>query len=158
MEDQRNSSLPGDPLGPAEMPHLTPESLSYLQKAAKWGKFLAILGFIVAGLMIIAGIMMSFVLNMVQDEMVPLNMPFSPKILSVFYILIAGIYMIPVIFLNSFSNNVLKAARLGSTEFLTTSLKNLKNLFVFVGISTLIVLALYTIVLIIVGTAAVFSF
>lgn len=142
----------------AGLPQLTTESISYLLKAAKWGKFLAILGFIICGLLIVGGIMMSFVLNIVSDEMVPLNMPFPPVILSVIYILIAGVYLIPVIFLNSFSNNAIKAANLPSTENMTTSIKNLKNLFVFVGVSTVVILALYTIILIVVGTAAIFSF
>ena len=151
MADNRNLSSPD---APAEMPQLTPESVSYLLKSAKWAKFLAILGFIVTGLMIVAGIMMSFVLNMVSDEMIPLNMPFSPKILSIIYVIIAGIFIIPVIFLNSFSNNALKAVNLSSTEQMTASIRNLKNLFVFVGISTIVILALYTLILIIIGTAA----
>ncbi len=155
MEDLKDLSSTDSPVG---LPQLTAESISYLLKAAKWGKFLAILGFIVCGLLIAGGIMMSFVLNIVSDEMVPLNMPFPPVILSVIYILIAGIYLIPVIFLNSFSNNAIKAANLPSTENMTTSIKNLKNLFVFVGVSTVVILALYTIILIVVGTAAIFSF
>ena len=155
MEEQKNiSSLET----PAEIPQLTSKSVIYLLKAAKWGKFLAILGFIVSGLLIAGGIIMSFVLNMVSEEMFPLNMPFSPKILSLIYIIIAGIFLIPVIFLNSFSNNAIKAVNLSSTEKMTTSLKSLKNLFVFVGISTVVLLALYTIILIVVGTAAFFSF
>jgi len=155
MEEQKNiSSLET----PAEIPQLTSKSVIYLLKAAKWGKFLAILGFIVSGLLIAGGIIMSFVLNMVSEEMFPLNMPFSPKILSLIYIIIAGIFLIPVIFLNSFSNNAIKAVNLSSTEKMTTSLKSLKNLFVFVGISTVVLLALYTIILIAVGTAAFFSF
>jgi hypothetical protein len=141
-----------------EIPQLTSESISYLQKAARWGKFLAILGFIVSGLLIVGGIMMSFVLNSLTDELVPLNMPFSPKILSLIYIIFAGIYLIPVIFLNSFSNNVIRAVNLSSTEKMTVSFRNLKNLFVFVGISTVVILTFYTIILLIVGTAAIFSF
>ena len=129
-----NDTLAGD--SNVEIPLLTSESIAYLLKAAKWGKFLAILGFIVAGLMIVAAIAMSVVLNFVQDELVPLNMPFSPKFLSIFYIIFAGVYLIPVLFLNSFSNNALKAINLSSTEKLTASLKNLKNLFVFVGVSS----------------------
>jgi hypothetical protein len=139
------------------MPQITPESLAFLVKAAKWGKFMAILGFIVTGLLLVSGIVMSFVFNAVQDEMVPLNMPFPPVVLSVIYILIAGVYIIPVISLNSFCNNVLKAANFSSTEHLTTSLKNLKNLFVFIGVSTVIILAIYLVALIIVGSAAVMS-
>jgi hypothetical protein len=142
---------------PNEMPQITTESLAFLVKAAKWGKFMAILGFIVTGLLLVSGVLMSFVFNAVQDEMVPLNMPFPPIVLSVIYILIAGVYIIPVIFLNSFCNNVLKAANFCSTEHLTKSLKNLKNLFVFIGVSTVIILAVYLIALIIVGSAAVMS-
>ena len=101
---------------------------------------------------------MTFVLNMVSDEMIPLNMPFSPKILSFFYIIIAAVYLIPVIFLNTFSNKAIKAINFSNTENMTAALKNLKNLFVFVGISTVVLLGLYTLILIVAGTAAVFSF
>ncbi|MFZ4546169.1 MAG: hypothetical protein ACOYN4_01970 [Bacteroidales bacterium] len=153
MENSNEKSI----IQPIEIPQLTPESLAFLVKAAKWGKFMAILGFIVTGLLLVSGILMSFVFNAVQDEMVPLNIPFPPMVLSVIYILIAGVYIIPVVFLNSFCNNVLKAANFYSTEHLTTSLKNLKNLFVFIGVSTVIILAIYLIALIIVGSAAVMS-
>jgi hypothetical protein len=95
---------------------------------------------------------------MLPDEMIPLNMPFSPRVFSVIYIVIAGIYIVPVIFLNSFCNNAIKAIENSSTANLTVSLKNLKNLFVFVGISTIVILSFYTIILIIAGTAAIVSF
>ena len=140
-----------------EMAELTTVSAAYLLKAAKWAKFLAILGFIMTGLLVIAGIIMFFVLNIVNEEMVPLNMPFSPELLSVIYIVVAGIFMIPVFFLNSFANNAIKAVKSSNTEKMTSALKNLKNLFVFIGISTVVILVLYTIILIVVGTAAVFS-
>jgi hypothetical protein len=140
-----------------QVPQLTSESAAYLLKTAKWGKFLAILGFILTGLIFIAGILMSFVLSTVQDEMVPLNLPFSPKILSIIYIIIAGISVIPVIFLNSFCNQTIKAVKNSSSVNLAHSMRNLKNLFVFMGISTVVMLALYTIVLITIGTAAIIS-
>jgi len=139
------------------IPQLTEESISFLLKTAKWGKFLAILGFIVTGLLVVAGIMMSFVMNIVSDEMVPLNLPFSPIFFSILYVIIAGIYIIPVIFLNTFSNNVIKAVNLSSTEKMTVSLRNLKNLFVFVGVSTVVILIIYAAMLIIAATAAVVS-
>ncbi len=154
-ENQNNISMDT----PTEIPQLTSESITYLLKAAKWGKFLAILGFIVSALMIAGGILMSFILNKVSgtDELVPLNLPFSTVILSFIYIIVAVIFLIPVIFLNTFSNNAIKAVNLSSTEKMTTSLRNLKNLFVFIGISTIVLLALYTLILIIVGSAAILS-
>lgn len=154
MDDSKNlTSIEA----PKEIPQFTAESASFLLKAAKWGKFLAILGFIIAGLMIVSGIMMSFVLNMVSEEAVPLNMPFSSGVLSIIYIIFAGIYLIPVVFLNSFCNNAIKAVNLSNTQSLTASIRNLKNLFVFIGVSTILILVLYTVVLIVVGTAALFS-
>jgi len=142
-----------------ELPQLTPQSVNFILKAAKWGKFLAILGYIISGLLIVGGISMSFILNKVSgsEDVVPLNMPFSPVLLSILYIILAAIYLIPVIFLNKFSNNAIKAVNLSSTEKMTTSLRNLKNLFVFIGVSTIVILALYTIGLIIIGSAAFLS-
>lgn len=155
MDDTNNSTMISDTV---RLPEFTSESAAYLLKAAKWGKFLAILGFIMTSLLIIAAILMSFVLNSVKDDMIPLNWPFSPKILSFFYIIIAILSLIPVIFLNSFSNNAVKAVRSSDTEKMTTSMKNLKNLFVFLGITTIITLVLYVIVLLVIGTAAIISF
>ncbi len=143
---------------PNSTPQLTPESADYLLKAAKWGKFLAILGFIITGLLIVAGIIMGFVMNSVQDDMNPVGMAFPPVLFSIIYIIFAAIYIIPVIFLNTFSNNAIKAVNDSNTESMTISLKNLKNLFVFVGVSTIVMLALYTIALIAVGITAMFSF
>ena len=139
------------------MPLLTSESATYLLKAAKWGKFLAILGFIVAGLMLVAGIAMIFVFNTLTDEMVPLNLPFPPAVFSVFYLLIAVIYVIPVTFLNRFCNNAIKALNNSSTDNLTISIRNLKNLFIFIGITTIVVLVIYTVVIIFAATAALTS-
>ncbi len=155
MENTNHLSSPDVP---KEIPQLTDVSVSFILKAAKWGKFLAILGFIVNGLMLIAGIIMGFVLNILPDEMIPLNLPFSPGVLSAIYVLIAVIYIIPVIFLNNFCNQAIKAVQLSSTESMSSSLKNLKNLFVFAGISTIVVLTLYTLMLIVLGSAALISF
>ncbi len=155
MEDTIISSVSEKP---NSTPQLTPESTDYLLKAAKWGKFLAILGFIITGLLILAGIIMGFVMNSVKDEMNPAGMAFPPVLFSIFYVLIAAIYIIPVIFLNSFSNNAIKAVNDSNTESMTISMRNLKNLFVFVGVSTIVMLILYTIALISIGIAAMFSF
>ena len=153
MEDSNDKTI----LSPVGVLQLTSESVGFLVTTAKWGKFLAILGFIVTGLLFVSGILMSFVLGKLQDEMVPLNMPIPPIVLSIIYILIAAIYVIPVIFLNTFCNNALKAINYHTNEYLTKSLKNLKNLFVFIGVSTVIILALYLIVLVIVGSAAIMN-
>ncbi len=156
MEDTNNSVATDNTVG---IPQLTSLSIAYLHKAAKWGKFISLLGFIMTSLMIVAGILMSFVLNSVHlNEMVPLNSPFSAKILSIFYVSVAAIFLVPVSFLHAFSNNAIKAVNQGNTDKMTTSLRNLKNLFVFLGISTLVILTLYVIILLTIGTAAILNF
>jgi hypothetical protein len=155
MENSKDVSVTNQP---NEMPHITNESASFLLTAAKWGKFLAILGFVFTGLMILAGIFMSFALGMLPEEMAPLNLPFSARIFSVIYIIIAGIYIVPVISLNSFCNNVIKAVNLSSTEYLTKSIRNLKRLFVFIGVSTIVILSIYILAIVMVGIAALTGF
>ena len=156
MEDTNNSAVTDNDAG---IPQLTSVSVIYLHKAAKWGKFISLLGFIMTSLMIVAGILMSLVLNSDHtNSMVPLNSPFSPKVLSIFYVSIAAIFLVPVSFLHAFSNNAIKAVNRGNTKNMTTSLRNLENLFVFLGISILVILVFYTLLLLIAGTAAVHNF
>ncbi len=156
MEDTSNTT---NTEIPSAIPQLTSESAKYLLIAAKWSKFLALIGFIMTSLMIVAGILMSFVLTKVQySDLVPMNSPFSARALSVFYISIAAIFLIPVSFLHAFSNKAINAVNTGNSEYLTSSFRNLKSLFVFVGISTLVLLSLYTLILIFAGAAAFMSF
>lgn len=154
MEDQAKKNTIDTPM---ELPQLTDLSASYILTAAKWGKFLAILGFIITGLIVVASVAMSIVLNSLQTEMIPINLPFAPIVFSVLYIIFAAIYVIPVIFLNTFCNNAIKAVQQSNTENLTISFRNLKNLFVFIGIATIILLCLYTITILTIGTAALSS-
>ena len=107
--------------------------------------------------MVIAGMAMIFVYKTLTDEMVPLNLPFPPAIFSLIYLLIAGIYVFPVIFLNRFCNNAIKSLNNSSTENLTISIRNLKNLFVFIGITTIIILVLYTVIIVIAAAATLTS-
>lgn len=137
---------------------LTPETAAFLLKAAKWGKFLAILGFIVTGLMLTVGILMTFILSIMPEDMVPLSMPSSTAVSSVLFIVMSGIYLVPVVFLNSFCNNAIKAVNQTDSEFLAVSIRNLKNLFVFTGILTIVLLAIYTLLLLIIGSAAIIGF
>ena len=156
MEDTNNSAVTDNNAG---IPQLTSESARFLHKAAKWGKFISLLGFIMTSLMIVAGILMSLVLNSeYTNNIVPLNSPFSPNVLSIFYVSMAAIFLIPVSFLHAFSNNAIKAVNLGNTKNMTSSLRNLKNLFVFLGISILVVLVFYTLILLFAGTAAIHNF
>ena len=125
------------------LPGLTPESLGYLKTAGYWGKFLDIMGFIGTGIMVLAGISVlisGFALSPHQSQM---PYPFPMHLLGLLYIILAAFYVFPSLFLLRFSNNATETTKGLKTETFTVSLKNLKSLFKFIGISTIVMLGLY---------------
>jgi len=141
----------------AENPQLSPEAIGFLMTSAKWGKFLAILGFISLGFLLLAGLSMGLLFNLMESRssaFAGTAMLISPKWLAVIYILISVISFVPVYFLNSFSNRVTRSVRNNDTESMTSAFRQLKNLFVFLGIYTIAMIAVYIIVIIVVASAA----
>ena len=146
METPHSSSIP--------IPQITLESLGYLNTAAKWTKFLAILGFIVIGLMFLAGVVMGIAFSFLHTTGAFSNFPFPTYFLGFIYLILAAIYVLPVIYLNNFSNYISKAVAIRETEMLTTALRNLKSLAKYVGIMTIVLIASYFVFIIfIVGFA-----
>jgi hypothetical protein len=141
----------------ASHPQLTPASIAHLLTAAKWGKFLAILGFISLAFILLAGLLMGLVFSLMKDKLATMGgiaTFLDPKWIGIAYLLIGVIGFIPVFFLNSFSNNVTRSVRNNDTNTMTTALKRLKNLFVFVGIYTIAMIAIYIITIIVVAGSA----
>lgn len=128
---------------------LTTESISYLAEAGKWGRFLAIMGFIMCGIIVLIGLFASSIFSMMS------NMTGSPSamaglggMVTVIYLLIALFYFYPCLTLYRFSTNAIEAARSRSTENVTMALKNLKANFKFVGIVTIVILSIYVLAII----------
>jgi hypothetical protein len=144
-------------LTPVTHPQLTPDSIAHLVVAAKWGKFLAILGFITLAFVLLAGLLMGLVFSFMEDKLATMGgigTFVNPKWIIIGYILIGFIGFIPVFFLNSFSNNVTRSVRNNDTNTMTTALKRLKSLFVFVGIYTIAMIAIYIIAIIVIAGSA----
>ncbi len=141
----------------AGSPQLTPEALRFLMSAAKWGKFLAIIGFICLGFLILAGIFMGLIFTIMESKMTSFlgsGMLIAPKWLSVFFVLFSVITFLPVYFLNVFSNKVTRSVRNNDTNNLTSAFRNLKNLFAFIGIYTIVMIVIYIIIIILFASAA----
>ena len=118
----------------------------YLMETRKWGKFLAVVGFIGVGMMVLIGLgMMTFFSTFMPANA---NMPFSPGFLGIFYVLIAVMYYFPSLYLLRFSNKTKLALNNLSQEELTAAFQNLKSVFKFFGVMTLIVFILYAVILI----------
>jgi hypothetical protein len=140
MNTTHSSGLP--------IPQITLESLGYLNIAAKWTKFLAILGFIGIGLMLIGGLIVSIVSHLAVDSMVQTHFPFPIGYLGFVYVIFAAVYVFPLIYLNNFSNYIAKAVALRETEYLTIALANLKKHVKYIGIMTIAFIVAYFFIMI----------
>ena len=113
---------------------------AYLRETGKWAKFLAIVGFIFMGFMAIGAIVMFAISGSMGNLM-----PFPMWIIGFVYLLIAVVYCFPIYYLLQFSNKAKEALDSRSTQCMTESMGFIKAHYKFVGILTIVMLALYPI-------------
>ncbi|WP_347157498.1 hypothetical protein [Pontibacter chitinilyticus] len=134
-----------------EMPEgfiISPHTAGFLRKAAKWGKFLAIVGFVIVGLMVLFALFGGTFMGSALASVLHNGMSgFMGTFFTVFYLLMALLYFFPVLYLYRFSANMLEGLRLQNQELVDASFKNLKSLFKFLGLLTAIVLGIYAVLL-----------
>ena len=123
-------------------------SRAHLAEAAKWAKFLAIVGFVMCGLIIVLsffiGALFSTSMSRYGDSAAFGN-GFG-IIMTIVYLSFGVLYFFPCLFLFRFANNMIVALNSNEQITLNRSFQNLKIMFRYVGILTIIVLALYIIV------------
>jgi hypothetical protein len=124
-----------------EQPTLSDSAKYYLAEIRKWAKFISIIGFVTCGLLLLAGLMMGFIMNMAMS-MTYQPMPIPAGFFTFFYILMAVVYFFPVYYLYKFSEDMKQALEIGREEQLTSSFRWLKNHYKFVGILLIISIAL----------------
>ena len=128
---------------------LDPSSLNYLNESARWARFLAIIGFISCGLMIIVGVFFGSVMSgLMTNAGSESAAVMSGGFFSIIYILISLLLFFPSLYLFNFSSKMRKAFQQNDQLILTDSLKNLKSFFKFYGIFTVIILSIYALALI----------
>ena len=144
MEQNQDSSLFG--LG------IDANSRTHLSEAARWAKFLSIVGFVLCGLIAIVGIFAGSILSSMSSTFdggygnSPMGMRGMGAMAGVLYVAIALLYFFPCLFLYRFATKMKAALASNDQQTLNTSFQNLKVMFRFVGILTIIVLAIYAIV------------
>jgi hypothetical protein len=117
-------------------------SQAHLVAAAKWGKFLAITGFIGCVLMVGGGIYF-------QALGSPGNIyGESQKYVGYTYLAMGTILFFPCLYLNKFSVKILEAIRSSSQESADTAFSNLRSMFKFYGIFTMIMLIFFALALV----------
>jgi Family of unknown function (DUF5362) len=125
---------------------------SFLSEAAKWGKFLAIMGFIFCGIMAIAAL---FAGRSMASMMPGLSTTEGTTaviggFVTVFYLIFALIYFFPCLYLFNFSSKMQVALRSNQQDLLNTSFRNLKSCFKFMGILTIVILSFWILAIIII--------
>ncbi len=120
---------------------LTEESKHYLVQTAKWARFLAIVGFVMVGfLVIVAFFAGAFLAALDSDEELS---AIGTGSLTALYLVLAIVYFFPVWYLFRFANRTREAIKDEDSELLAAGLEQLKACIKFVGILTIIVLVFY---------------
>lgn len=144
MED--NIYTPGQETtdsSPLPIPQITLESLRLLNTTAKWTKFLAIMGFIGLGIMLVGGFFVGVIFSFLNIVPTTSHFPFPMRWMGLIYFVFAAVYVFPVIYLNNFSNYLSKAVAFRQTEMLTIALENIKKHFKYMGIFTIVIISTY---------------
>lgn len=132
------------PLTELEQLLINNTSRNYLKEIAKWTFFLSIVGFIGIGFLVIVGVFLVFMNNSDINTIMGSEYPFDMGIiLSATYIVIALIYLFPVLYLFKFSRKLKAALNTKNDDTLAGAFEMLKSHYKFIGVFMIIILSLY---------------
>lgn len=130
------------------------QTLAHLNTARKWAMFLAIMGFIFLGLMIVIGFIAGTFLKTFSSA--ETGSAFTGSLVYIPLVIGAVIYFFPVLFLFRFSKFSAKAVRTYDKLDMHKAIKNLKYYFAYFGILVIVMLVIYFIMLVIAGSSLAF--
>lgn len=156
MENETDNLDSQEAFNPKPIPlEINTTSKGYLLEVAKWSKLFAVLGFALTGLIVLASLFMGSLVNLVGSlaQMGPTiegtESPFDKMgssltiMVTFFYLLFAVLYFFPSFYLYKFSIKM-KIGLLHDDQFnVEEGFKNLKSVFKFWGIITVLLLAFY---------------
>lgn len=128
--------------------NLNAASKSFLREIAGWTKFLAILGFVFVGLLVLIAIFAGTIYSSVLGALAINSAIDFGLLMTAVYLIVALIYFFPILFLYKFSVRLKKALQSKEDEDLTDALEMLKSHYKFIGVFTIIVLSLYVLAII----------
>ena len=130
---------------------------THLVETAKWARFLAIVGFVICGIIILAALFAGSLLTTMSGAGMAQGM-LSTALLSSVYIIIAAIYFVLCLFLMRYANKMKAALMVHDQENFNLALHNLKLVYRITGIIVIVYLAFIVLALIVgVGAAAFMS-
>ena len=138
---------------------VTPTMIDHLRATKPWVRFMSIIMFICAGLMVLAGLVLVFLPLASLGSGRGIG-AFGGSIIGIAYVLLAGFYIFPAYFLHRFASSIGDLLRGGGDVAMETALGSQKSFWRFSGIMTLVVICLYAffiVVMILFGAAAFFN-
>lgn len=129
---------------------LSSQSVGFLREIKKWAFFLSILGFIGAGFLFLAGVMMSVIFSVIDifaDIPDKPNFPFG--LIGLLYVALAVVYFFPAYYLYKFTKETGEALIVGDQNHLASAFRFLKKHFKFIGIMAIVMIALYVLIIIV---------
>lgn len=125
---------------------ITDEITEQLQGAAKWAKFLAILGFVFIGFLVLVGFMLSIFMTLLPASPF-LQLPFPGFLFGLIYLLLALVYFFPILYLFRFSTNTKQAISAREPQKMLKAFENLRSHYRYIGIVMIVMLGLYLLTL-----------
>ncbi|NOY50920.1 MAG: hypothetical protein GXO88_10215 [Chlorobi bacterium] len=117
----------------------------YLNQIRNWAMFFAVLGFVGIGIMVVAGLFVSTIFSTMSSGE---SMPDGFQYIGLIYVVLAMVYLPPLIYLLKFSTKMQKAVYEIDNFSFEDAFKNLKSHFKFMGIFTIVMLVLYPLIMI----------
>ncbi|HKK64134.1 MAG TPA: hypothetical protein VJ951_16330 [Bacteroidales bacterium] len=124
-----------------EKMELTPLVLDHLNQTRKWTRFLAIVGFIFSGLIVLIAII-SLTFN--KSGLVPFGAG-AAGVLPM--LIVAGLYFFPVLYLHRYSTLSKQAVDNNDTALMVEALKFQKKFFKFIGVLAIVLLSIWALAL-----------
>ncbi|MEO5968117.1 MAG: DUF5362 family protein [Ferruginibacter sp.] len=120
-----------------------------LSETAKWAKFLAVVGFVLTGLIVLMAIFAGAIISgLLRTGDAGAVAAVSSTAISVLYLIVAAIYFFMSLYLYRFAINMKIALSTTNQENLNISFQNLKSVYKVMGIITIIYLALIALIFI----------
>ena len=130
---------------------LSNSAQNFLSESARWARFLAIIGFIFCGFMaVIAFFIPAVIVNLPPYNNMPAGFSSGAAAgITILYLLLALLLFFPCLYLYKFSIKMQVSLNTVSQETFEESLKNLKSMFKFYGILTIVMLSVYALIFVI---------
>jgi len=133
---------------PQEMLHLSidEEARGHLLETVRWTKFIAIVGFVFLGLLLLGALGMGTGITG-MSELSGLGSSLGVAMMIV-YLLVALLYFFPIFYLYKYSVLIKPAIHTSNQEQFNLALSYQRKMYTFIGVLCLVILGLYAVLLV----------